>query len=719
MSLTPILRTTSWFVAILMMAAASIAWGQRRVLSLDGMWDVEQGRLDEGAATRFSRQTPVPGTLAQAQPPFEQIGLSSSRREVFWLRRTFQITGPVPEVALLKIHKAKYGTKVWLNGVLLGEHLPCFTPGYFDAHHALRGHGQPNELLVRLGAWRDSVPGNVVTGWDYEKSRYLPGIYDQVELILTGSPHVERIQAAPQLADNTLRIQTVVRNREPTVQAVRLRYRVRERASGKLVAEAESATRQLPPSGEATLDDKLAMAPARRWSPEDPFLYTLEVSTGADQQTVTFGMRSFTFNPATKRAELNGQARYLRGTNVCIFRFFEDPQCRDKPWNEAWVRRLHRQFKRMHWDTIRYCIGPPPEMWYRIADEEGLLIQDEYPLWYSPGNRQADWPAELSSEDVAAEFTQWLHARVNHPCVVIWDACNESNNRRTTAAIARVRAIDLSNRPWENSNQGQMRPTDCWEAHPYRYQKPEFHISQLATMDPFPSGHWGPKKSTAANVIINEYGWLWVNRDGTPCTLSRKALQQILGRPASAGPDDYRRASARHVAMLTEFWRSYRQAAAVMHFCGLGYSRAEGQTSDNWIDLDRLEFEPHFQSYVGDAFAPVGLMIEDWTTEILLDGQPLQHDFRVRVINDRETAWAGDVRLCLFDDQHHTLHDAKQSCTVASLGQTSVAFAAAWPATPGHYRLVASLTDRGDQVQSERQFDVRPATWKAPRQSAP
>ena len=46
----------------------------------------------------------------------------------------------------------------------------------------------------------------------------------------------------------------------------------------------------------------------------------------------------------------------------------------------------------MHWNSVRYCIGFPPEMWYDIADEEGLLIQDEFPIWYWD-----KWPAELDA----------------------------------------------------------------------------------------------------------------------------------------------------------------------------------------------------------------------------------------------------------------------------------------------------------------------------------
>ena len=48
----------------------------------------------------------------------------------------------MPEVALLKIHKACYGTRVILNGHDLGEHLPCFTPAYFDVKPFLKGDGQ-------------------------------------------------------------------------------------------------------------------------------------------------------------------------------------------------------------------------------------------------------------------------------------------------------------------------------------------------------------------------------------------------------------------------------------------------------------------------------------------------------------------------------------------------------------------------------------------------
>jgi len=55
---------------------------------------------------------------------------------------------------------------------------------------------------------------------------------------------------------------------------------------------------------------------------------------GADALRTRFGVRSFRFDPETKRALLNGRPYMLRGTNVCICRFFEDP-VRGTKWGYA------------------------------------------------------------------------------------------------------------------------------------------------------------------------------------------------------------------------------------------------------------------------------------------------------------------------------------------------------------------------------------------------
>ena len=104
-------------------------------------------------------------------------------------------------------------------------------------------------------------------------------------------------------------------------------------------------------------------------------------SSQRDAVKVRFGMRSFGFEPATSGPCSTASPTSCAARNVCVYRFFEDAERGDLPWRAEWVRRLHQQFKTMHWNSIRYCIGFPPEIWYDIADEEGFLIQDEFPIW--------------------------------------------------------------------------------------------------------------------------------------------------------------------------------------------------------------------------------------------------------------------------------------------------------------------------------------------------
>jgi hypothetical protein len=666
----------------------------RAVVSLDGQWEIAEGSMGTAPAL-FEHRVPVPGLVDVAKPSFAEVGQKSPRREAFWYRRTFKVKGEVPAIALLKLHKATYGSRVMLNGLLLGEHLPSFTPGYFDARPALRGNGAVNELVVRVGAWRESVPATVVSGFDFEKVRYIPGIFDSVELILSGTPNIVRVQVAPQIASQTVRVQAVVRNVGPKT-STQLRFKVREARSGNLAGEGMSETITLDGSAEQTIEVQIPIRNCRLWSPEDPFLYDLETSSAADLLSTRFGMREFRLDHETGRAVLNGRPYFLRGSNVTLYRFFEDPLCGDRPWSEAWVRRMHREFKGMHWNALRYCIGFPPEFWYRIADEEGILIQDEFPIWYG----RDKWPAALKSHELVTEYTEWMQERWNHPCVVLWDAQNESVTEETGKAIQAVRGLDISNRPWDNGYGAAQSPGDSFESHPYLFIKPKFKLSDVAGVSGVPKGNARP--NTGNNpIIINEYDWLWVNRDGSPTKLSSKVFENLLGPGATAAQRWHM--AARYHAALTEFWRAHRECAGVLHFCGLGYSRTNGQTCDNFIDIKKLKFEPGFQRYMSDAFAPVGLMIDEWRSQ--LPAGKCQ-DVPVVVINDLYEDWSGKVRFRVLREGK-TLAEQTRPCEVAALGQTRLSFSCAVPTQAGDYQLEATLLRSGAKpVRSLRDFKV-------------
>jgi hypothetical protein len=679
----------------------------RRTLPLDGSWQVAEGGMDQVPAD-FSRVVPVPGLVSLAQPAFLDAGLEGAdgkgiprkdpRRDAFWYRRTFRIDGPAPAVAMLKVGKAMFGTRVILNGRLIGDHMPSFTPGYFDVRDAL-ADGQ-NELLIRVGADRAALAPGIPDGFDFEKTRYIPGIFDSVELILSGTPHIVGLQVVPDLSDGSVRVQTEIRNAGRSGVAT-LRFTVREAKSGKVAGIATSDPIPLAGGSGQMVDVRIPIAGCHLWSPEDPFLYRLEVDAGSDRTETRFGMRTFQFDPRTRNAVLNGRPYFMRGSNITLYRFFEDSACGDLPWNPDWVWLLHRRMKEMHWNCLRYCIGFPPEAWYRIADEEGVLIQDEFPIWYG-GSTWSKKPSGLSSRELAVEYAEWMRERWNHPCLAIWDASNETASTETSAAVQEVRGLDLSHRPWDNSYGTPRVPGDVFESHPYHFNNPNYKLSDLAAENPVPQGNELPNPGDSP-VVINEYGWLWLNRDGSPTVLTRNVYRNLLGPDSTTA--QRRHLYARYLAAETEFWRSHRQAAAVMHFTSLGYSRPTGQTSDHWLDVARLTWEPEFLRYVRDSFAPVGVMIDAWAEEYEA-GRP--REFAVVVINDLYEDWKGTVRLRLTREGRAIL-EQRRDAAVPALGKASLKFTVQMPSERGPCQVEATLlkTPFGD-VRSLRDFSLSP-----------
>jgi hypothetical protein len=680
--------------------------GPRRVVSLDGIWQVDQGPMETRPGT-FAHEVPVPGLLDMAAPAFREVGKKSALREAFWYRRTFVVEGPLPEIAILKLHKARYGTKVFLNGHLIAEHLPCFTPAYLNVREHLLGDGQQNELIIRVGAHRDALPEGQPSGWDFEKLLYLPGIYDSVELTLTNAPYIVNVQTVPDTARGAVRVVAEIAAGARAADVV-VNGQVAEVATGRVSGSNVAAKLTLTTGATGHVDFNIPIESARLWSPEDPFLYELTLATGADAARVRFGLRTFGFDAKTKRALLNGKPYYLRGSNITLYRFFEDAQRGDRPWREEWARRLHRKLKPMHWNSLRYCIGFPPEFWYDIADEEGFLIQDEFPIWLL-----GEKPENPVAETIIPEYTAWMRERWNHASVVIWDGQNESHTEETGKAIRAVRHLDLSNRPWENGWAEPQSETDVIEAHPYLFirvwfgQEP-FRLSMMPKVSGQPRLEPAQQK-LGAPVIINEYGWLWLNRDGTPTTLTAKVYESLLG--ANSTTEQRRKLYARYLAALTEFWRAHREVAGVLHFCALGYSRpglekrpVGGATSDHWIDVENLVFEPFFEEYVREAFNPVGLMLDFWEEEIpLADTRKL----RVYVVNDLETAWQGEVGLRILRDGEQ-VSSQSEPIRVPGLGREVVNFLCQLPRVAGHYTLSAELTDsKGNTVRSLRDFRVK------------
>ena len=225
------------------------------------------------------------------------------------------------------------------------------------------------------------APAWALYGTDGEKAVWTPGIYDRVSLLLADSPIIETIQVAPRIqnVDDPRRDAAAEPRAGPGGRDFAALEDVEGRPGGRPARAQEVA---LAAGEEKTLTQSVPVPGAVLWSPENPFLYVLDTSSGGDSCSTRFGMREFRFSTANRRAMLNGKVIYLRGASITLHRFFGDPQCGGLPWNAAWVRRFLVEIpKQMHWNAFRVCIGPAPQQWLDVADEAGILLQYEFPIW--------------------------------------------------------------------------------------------------------------------------------------------------------------------------------------------------------------------------------------------------------------------------------------------------------------------------------------------------
>lgn len=674
--------------------ANSIAAAVRLTQSLDGTWQITDGKAPDEVPSEFNRTVPVPGLANLAQPAFPAVDAFISRenlanrvraklvpvawltnywtgkvdqdRDYFWYHKTFRAPA-AREVALLKINKAQFGTAVWLNGRKLGEYSGCFTASYFLLNETLRWE-QENTLVIRIGAHPAVLPDTYPTGSDFEKIKWAPGIYDSVSLIFCDNPVIESVQVAPRLASSEITIQTKVKNYATTPAQFNLSHGVKTWRSGAALPAMTAVAVRLDPREEKTVTQSLAMPGAREWTPEDPFLYELRTLTKGDEVLTRFGMREFRFDAATGRAYLNGQIYYLRGSNITLHRFFEDPLCQDLPWNDAWVRKLLGELpKQMHWNYFRFCIGPVPERWLDICDEVGLLIQNEFfvwtgkPEWYPGYSRQHD------PDEMIRQYRDWMRDNWNHPSVVVWDANNETldpifNER----IIPAVRPLDLSHRPWENSYNPPAGPDDPVEHHPYLmsggyFGELKFKMTDLETMDARPKP--GALPSPKHPVVINEFGWLWLNRDGSPTRLTENVYAQLMGTNATARErlDLY----AYLLGAKTEYWRASRHYAGIIHFVYLTCSYPGVYTADHFSDVTKLQLDPAFADYVGEAFKPLGVYL-NFFQPTLAGGAT--REFTVKLLNDEPRPLRGQLTLTLETKAGKVLARSQQAFNLPESG---------------------------------------------------
>ena len=585
----------------------------RHTVSLNGMWDaaIRADANSDVIPVNFDHKIPVPG-LWMLMTPEEEYSPTGA----LWYRTTYHTPKRLPPRVVLRIAKAEFGRTVFVNGKKVDFYPYNFSASETDIRPFLKPGGE-NEIVVRVKSAADALTdGSPIAhnGSDYERHTYQKGIYDSVTVIESGWPAITNIETCAELERGVVRVRATLLNASTSVVSGDVKFSVGSDVV-KVKGEKLSAGEQRQVLAEIAISDFNRESDA--WTPEHPRLYTISVETKGDALSRRFGMRTFKVNPQKKCFMLNGEQRFLTGTNTDLFRFLDDPQCGSKPWNKEWMRQLFAEFKRVGWDSFRQCISAVPEFWYDLCDEMGLMIQDEYPFWVC-GERERVHPCPCTLETIQPEYLDWFRDRGTHPSIVIIDLQNESYQPWFVDLKDKLKPMDFQQRPFEI---GWTAPnpdkTDVRECHPYLYIKPDFSLGYLNAYDGYVTIA-GEVKDDGLTKIINEYGWDWINREGDPTSLGYNSYNHNL---PDATLEDRRDYYAWSVGILTEYWRTRGDIAGIHHFTSLTYSFDEGNkacTGDILCpDLTKPVIRPEVFNRFKSSFAPVAVVIDDYLEEVL------------------------------------------------------------------------------------------------------
>jgi hypothetical protein len=626
---------------------------------LNGIWELEPGEEDATPRT-FTSAVPVPGLVDLADPSYDW-----RLKDYHWYKTRFELRN-TNDLSLLhvRLDQAQFGTAVWLNGTRLGSSISCYTSQEYRIDSLVSGG--VNELLVRVGA-RHTLPPESAVGKDQEQVEYIPGIWGDVSLISCGNPRVQHVQIIPHIDEGVAEVRATIENTSATAKSVTVSALAFERDFGSQASEAMHTTLVAPPHWRIQTTMFVRLHKLHLWSPESPFLYTLETAVTCDGIRTDavrndFGMREFTIRG--KGFYLNGEKIVLKGGNIAFHRFLSDPERQRLPWDRTWIKRVLIDLPKEHnFNFFRNHLGQMYNAWYEIADQYGMLLQNEWHFWGTTGTK----------EQIATEFTEWINDNCNHPSIVMWDALNESTDDVVQHEIVpSLKSLDPT-RPWES--------VDVIEEHPYIYS-----LGPVMNDRRFGFTRALDEIERSSNVtMLNEFIWWWLNREAEPTPLMDGIVQRWLGLRYSK--EELLVHQAFLAQELVELFRRMR-VDAIQPFVYL--SNNNGPTA-HWFLGPIKELQPKpILAALKNAFAPFGVSIELWDRHFFAGEKRVAKTW---VFNDEPEPKEGVLLYGISNQQGEWLSKKEARLRIAGTESVTQALEFELPALPGTYYIQSELFD--------------------------
>ena len=255
-----------------------------------------------------------------------------------------------------------------------------------------------------------------------ESSRWYPGagIYRPVTLLLTSATAIDDWKSfvrTESLQGGVATVDVLTKLTERPKEQLSLVSRVRDE-EGKVVF-----TTRMDNVTSDSLFTQFRFTNPRLWSPETPYLYTLErqlLSSGrvVDTQVQRFGIRTVSVS-RDKGFQLNGVSRKFKG--VCLH---HDLGPLGSALNKAALIRQIKLLKEMGCDAIRTSHNMPSTLQMDLCDSLGMMVMAEsFDMWKYPKCRNGY--SLFFDEWAERDLTNELLNHRNHPSIVMWSIGNE------------------------------------------------------------------------------------------------------------------------------------------------------------------------------------------------------------------------------------------------------------------------------------------------------
>jgi beta-glucuronidase len=315
--------------------------------------------------------------------------------------RTFRYTPKTAgERLILRFEGASYNTCVFVNGNFAGSHDGGSTPFNIDITGIVK---QENRIVVTVDARR--CPLRVPT--DNSDWFFYGGIYRDVYLYRLPPVYIK--DWFVRLANDCgIDADVYITKAEGGCAAGTVRFEIPE-----LGIKAEE------PVQEGAAFFHVAANP-ELWSPETPKLYqvmikfTAEDGKPGDSVQDRIGFRRISVQGS--EIFLNGKKIFLQG--VCVH---EDHIVLGKTTGEDIIRQTIRDLKEMNGYYLRLAHYPHDARFAKIADEEGVLLWEEIPVYWAVA-----FDNSATYQDAQNQLSELILRDRNRASVIIWSMGNEN-----------------------------------------------------------------------------------------------------------------------------------------------------------------------------------------------------------------------------------------------------------------------------------------------------